>query len=342
MLNRANLGLSLVPARKKTGARQKGGVFSEFGDLKANAPKSKKYFTEKRNAGAERVRGACGWHRANIAARPETSMTASARRRETLSGPNLHGRTSAGCTGSQSCLVRARRVVPPTRVGGTTPPERPAGDPTHAMEQLDESAIAGNVGRDLAFAASRLAARSHPGVGGCAAPSSLVIFGISQPNARWTAGCSSPSGQRCSLHARTRHERAHICRGDDGRGTSRSRATACSRRAATAWQKDGFVAGTRAPRSGLPRVSVRVLASMRTGSPSRRCSCMRSMRATQPVRHRPVIAHAPCVGALREPTERPVHFVPANVILFLYQGKDFPGNTFDDEVARTVRRPDLC
>ena len=182
-------------------------------------------FTEKRHAGAERVRGACGWHRTGIAARPETSMTASARRRETLSGPNLHGRTSAGCTGSQSCLVRARRVVPPTRVGGTTPPERPAGDPTHAMEQLDESAIAGNVGRDLAFAASRLAARSRPGVGGCAAPSSLVIFGISQPNARWTAGCSSPSGQRCSLYARTRHERAHICRGDDGRGTSRSRAT---------------------------------------------------------------------------------------------------------------------
>ena len=105
-------------------------------------------------------------------------MTASARRRETLSGPNAHGRTSAGCTGSQSCLVRARRVVPPTRVGGTTPPERPAGDLTHAMVQLDESAIAGNVGRDLAFAASRLAARSHPGVGGCAAPSSLVIFGI--------------------------------------------------------------------------------------------------------------------------------------------------------------------
>ena len=104
-------------------------------------------------------------------------------------------------------------------------------DLNHALVQLDESAIAGNVGRDLAFAASRLAARSHPGVGGCAAPSSLVIFGISQPNARWTAGCSSPSGQRCSLYARTRHERAHICRGDDGRGTSRSRATACSRRA---------------------------------------------------------------------------------------------------------------
>ena len=207
----------------------------------------------------------------------------------------------------------------------------PAGDLNHALVQLDESAIAGNVGRDLAFAASRLAARSHPGVGGCAAPSSLVIFGISQPNARWTAGCSSPSGHRCSLYARTRHDRAHICRGDDDRGTSRSRATVCIRRAAPRGKKDSFMAGTRAPRSGLPRVSVRVLASMRTGSPSRRCSCMRSMRATQPVRHRPVIAHAPCVGALREPTERPVHFVPANVILFLYQGKDFPGNTFDDE-----------
>ena len=96
MLNRANLGLSLVPARKKTGARQKGGVLPEFGD-----------FTEKHNAGAERVRGACGWHRANIAARPETSMTASARRRETLSGPNAQGRTSAGCTGSQSCPCAA-------------------------------------------------------------------------------------------------------------------------------------------------------------------------------------------------------------------------------------------
>lgn len=65
---------------------------------------------------------------------------------------------------------------------------RPVGDLTHAMVQLDESAIARNVGRDLAFAASRLAARCHPGVGGCAAPSSLVIFGISQPNARWTEG----------------------------------------------------------------------------------------------------------------------------------------------------------
>ena len=214
----------------------------------------------------------------------------------------------------------AREGRPPWPGWWATPP---AGDLNHDLVQVDESAIAGNVGRDLAFAASRLAARSHPGVGGCAAPSSLVIFGISQPNARWTAGCSSPSGQRCSLYARTRHERAHICRGDDGRGTSRSRATACSRRAATAWQKDGFVAGTRAPRSGLPRVSVRVLASMRTGSPSRRCSCMRSMRATQPVLHRPVIAHAPCVGALRAPTDRPVQFVPANVILFLYQERTF-------------------
>ena len=291
MLNRANLGLSLVPARKKTGARQKGGVLPEFGD-----------FTEKHNAGAERVRGACGWHRANIAARPETSMTASARRRETLSGPNAHGRTSAGCTGSQSCLVRARRVVPPTRVGGTTPPERPAGDPTHAMEQLDESAIAGNVGRDLAFAASRLAARSHPGVGGCAAPSSLVIFGISQPNARWTAGCSSPSGQRCSLHARTRHERAHIYRGDDGRGTSRSRATVCSRRAAPRGKKDSFVAGTRAPRSGLPRVFVRVLAGMHTGAPDGYCSCTRSVCSTQPATGQPPTS-TPC-GSTRFSVEQ--------------------------------------
>ena len=169
----------------------------------------------------------------------------------------------------------------------TPPPERRAGDLTHAMVQQDESAIAGNVGRDLAFAASRLAARSHPGVGGCAAPSSLVIFGISQPNTRSTAGCSSPSGQRCSLHARTRHERAHICRGDDGRGTSRSRATACSRRAAPRGKKDSFVAGTRAPRSGLPRVFVRVLAGMHTGAPDGYCSCTRSERSTQPAAAQP-------------------------------------------------------
>ena len=112
----------------------------------------------------------------------------------------------------------------------TPPPQRRAGDLTHAMVQLDESAIAGNVGRDLAFAASRLAARPHPGVGGCAAPSSLVIFGISQPTARSTEGCSSPPGQRWTLLARDWHDHAHICRGDDGRGTSRSRATTCSRR----------------------------------------------------------------------------------------------------------------
>ncbi len=141
-----------------------------------------------RHAGAEHVRGACGGHRAGIAERPETSMTASARRRETLSGPNAHGRTSAGCTGSQSRLVQPSggATHQPGLVG--RPPQGPAGDLTHAMVQLDESAIAGNVGRDLAFAASRLAARSHPGVGGCAAPSSLVIFGISQPNARSTEG----------------------------------------------------------------------------------------------------------------------------------------------------------
>ena len=113
------------------------------------------------------------------------------------------------------------------------------------------------------------------GVGGRAAPSSLVMFGISHSNAfeRSTVGCSRPPGKRCSLCARIRHDRAHICREDDGRGTSRSHATACSRRAAPRGKQDGFVAGTRAPRSGLPRVSVRVLASMRTGSPDRRCSC---------------------------------------------------------------------
>ena len=187
-------------------------------------------------------------------------------------------------------------------VGGTTPPERPAGDLTHAMVQLDESAIAGNVGRDLAFAASRLAARSHPGVGGCAAPSSLVIFGISQPNARWTAGCSSPSGQRCSLHARTRHERAHIYRGDDGRGTSRSRATVCSRRAAPRGKKDSFVAGTRAPRSGLPRVFVRVLAGMHTGAPDGYCSCTRSVCSTQPATGHPPTS-TPC-GSTRFSVEQ--------------------------------------
>ncbi len=53
---------------------------------------------------------------------------------------------------------------------------RPVGDLTHAMVQLDESAIAGKFGRDLAFAARRLAACSHPGVDGCAAaPWSLTL-----------------------------------------------------------------------------------------------------------------------------------------------------------------------
>ena len=47
-------------------------------------------------------------------------------------------------------------------VGGRPLPWRRAGDLTHAMMQLDESAIAGNVGLDLAFAAHRLAACSHP------------------------------------------------------------------------------------------------------------------------------------------------------------------------------------
>ena len=149
-------------------------------------------------------------------------------------------------------------------------------DLNHALVQLDESAIAGNVGRDLAFTASRLAARSHPAAGRCwrlCCALSLVMFGISHPNARSTVGRSRPPGQQCSLCARIRHDRAHICREDDGRGTSRSHATACSRRAAPRGKQDGFVAGTRAPRSGLPRVSVRVLASMRMGSPNRRYSC---------------------------------------------------------------------
>ena len=74
--------------------------------------------------------------------------------------------------------------------------------------------------------------------------------------------------------------RAHLPRGQ-WPWTSRSHSTACSRRAAPCGKQDGFVAGTRAPRSGLPRVSVRVLASMRTGSPNRRCSCTRSVRRSR-------------------------------------------------------------
>ena len=191
-----------------------------------------------RNEGAERVRGACGWHRSDIAARPETSTTASARRRETPSGPNAHGCTSAGCTSSQSCLA-ARRT--PGRAahhgpGGPRWATPPAGDLNHALVQLDESAIAGNVGRDLAFTASRLAARSHPAAGRCGRLCSLVMFGISHSNAfeRSTVGCSRPPGKRCSLCARIRHDRAHICREDDGRGTSRSHATLRLQRAADA------------------------------------------------------------------------------------------------------------
>ena len=70
--------------------------------------------------------------------------------------------------------------------------------------------------------------------------------------------------------------RAHLPRGRwpwDVAITRYTAATACSRRAAPRGKQDGFVAGTRAPRSGLPRVSVRVLASMRMGSPNRRYSC---------------------------------------------------------------------
>jgi hypothetical protein len=100
--------------------------------------------------------------------------------------------------------------------------------------------------------------------------------------ARSIVGCIRPPGQRCSLYARTRHDRAHICRGDDGRGTSRSRATVCIRRAAPRGKKDSFMAGTRAPRSGLPRVFVLVLAGMHTGVPDGYCSCTRSVLSTQP------------------------------------------------------------
>jgi hypothetical protein len=171
----------------------------------------------------------------------------------------------------------AREGGPPWPGWWATPP---AGDLNHDLVQVDESAIAGNVGRDLAFTTSRLAARSHPAAGRCGrlcCALSLVMFGISHPNARSTVGRSRPPGQQCSLCARIRHDRAHICREDDGRGTSRSHATACSRRAVPRGKKDG----TRAPRAGLPRVSVRVLASMRTGSPNRRCSCTRSVRRSR-------------------------------------------------------------
>ena len=173
----------------------------------------------------------------------------------------------------------AREGGPPWPGWWATPP---AGDLNHDLVQVDESAIAGNVGRDLAFTTSRLAARSHPAAGRCGrlcCALSLVMFGISHPNARSTVGRSRPPGQQCSLCARIRHDRAHICREDDGRGTSRSHATACSRRAVP--RGKSFVAGTRAPRAGFPRVSVRVLASMRTGSPNRRCSCTRSVRRSR-------------------------------------------------------------
>ena len=172
----------------------------------------------------------------------------------------------------------AREGGPPWPGWWATPP---AGDLNHDLVQVDESAIAGNVGRDLAFTASRLAARSHPAAGRCGrlcCALSLVMFGISHPNARSTVGRSRPPGQQCSLCARIRHDRAHICREDDGRGTSRSHATLRLQRAADARHR---VAKRTAKKDGLPRVSVRVLASMRTGSPNRRCSCTRSVRRSR-------------------------------------------------------------
>ena len=154
----------------------------------------------------------------------------------------------------------------------------PAGDLNHALVQLDESAIAGNVGRDLAFTASRLAARSHPAAGRCGRPCCAVVAGHVRHFAlervreidRRVQQASGKAMQPMRTHPA--RSRAHLPRGQ-WPWTSRSHATACSRRAAPRGKQDGFVAGTRAPRSGLPRVSVRVLASMRTGSPDRRCSC---------------------------------------------------------------------
>jgi hypothetical protein len=151
-------------------------------------------------------------------------------------------------------------------------------DLNHALVQLDESAIAGNVGRDLAFTASRLAARSHPAAGRCGRPCCAVVAGHVRHFAlervreidRRVQQASGKAMQPMRTHPA--RSRAHLPRGQ-WPWTSRSHATACSRRAAPRGKQDGFVAGTRAPRSGLPRVSVRVLASMRMGSPNRRYSC---------------------------------------------------------------------
>ena len=156
------------------------------------------------------------------------------------------------------------------------------------MVRLGGSAIAENVGRDLAFAASRHSARSHPYVRGCIAPSALHMFGIFAGDHWVGRGCSRPWGQRRSCFARTRHDRAHICRGQDDRGRLQSRAAGCSRRAASPGRPDGFVVGTGVPRAGLPRVVVSILAVIRTGAPDSRCSCTRSVRSTQPApaRHR--------------------------------------------------------
>ena len=160
-------------------------------------------------------------------------------------GQPCPGRTRPGAPAPAArcpkvALFGPERGRSPTRSGASPPPGRPAGDLAHAMVRLDESAIAGNVGRDLAFAASRLAARSHPGVGGSAAPSSLHMFGIFAGDRGVRRGCSSPGGQRCSCLACTRHDRAHIFRGQDDRGRLQSRAAGCSRRAASCGRPNGF------------------------------------------------------------------------------------------------------
>ena len=77
----------------------------------------------------------------------------------------------------------------------------PAGDLNHALVQLDESAIAGKFGRDLAFAARRLAACSHPGVDGCAA-------------APWSLTLNPPG--RDALVTEGEHESLWVQKGDQG------------------------------------------------------------------------------------------------------------------------------
>ena len=61
-----------------------------------------------------------------------------------------------------------------------------------------------------------------------------------------------------------------------------------------------FVAGTRVPRSGLPRVFVRALACISMQTPGGRCSCTRSVRSTQPA----AAQHSPRVRQPFQSTHR--------------------------------------